>query len=103
MITELEKEFFKCFGIERKRNHEVTLEAISGGVRSANLSQEPFYVYPQITDKQYLELVFVYSKVRNLPICCFSILDKLKEFTLQKFIENSEYFDKHQVQEIFKE
>lgn len=29
MVTKLEEEFFKCFGIERKRNNKVTLEAFS--------------------------------------------------------------------------
>ena len=62
MITKLEEEFFKCFGIERKRNHKVTLEAISGGVRSANLSQEPFYEYPQITDHILLKLICILSR-----------------------------------------
>ena len=104
MVTELEKEFFKCFGIERKRNNKVTLEAISGGVRSANLSQEPFYVYPQISDKQYLKLICLvmntFDGIQNVYVN-YSV-EKVKERTLKLLIaaQDDVY---NQIQTIFKE
>ena len=68
MNNEIEKTFYDTFGIERKRNHEVTLEAISGGVKSANLSQKPFYEYPQITDHILLELICIANQYEDYPI-----------------------------------
>ena len=120
MITELEKEFFKCFGIERKRNDKVTLEAISGGVRSANLSQEPFYVYPQITDSILLQLLEVLLKFLYIGIkkgTDFYEIDiqgwigtkgkTLQEAVLQMFINIAKTDFKEvvvtDIQEIFKE
>lgn len=115
MITELEKEFFKCFGIERKRNHEVTLEAISGGVRSANLSQEPFYVYPQITDHILLELICILSEWRQRCVSYYLIdainINTLKSDILRDCLCMSHWYDfnkcgkdiKHQVHTLFEE
>lgn len=99
MTTELEKIFFDTFGIERKRNHEVTLEAISGGVKSANFSQKTFYEYPQISDKQYLELILIISETDELSIC-YDTVEHFKEGILECFIEYGEDC-KHQVQAIF--
>ena len=103
MTTELEKQFFIIFGIVRKRNHEVTLEAISGGVKSANFSQKTFYEYPQISDKQYLELIRIlgYFEIVYKPDNC----EELKKYVLKYYLNlnDSEIRElKHQVQAIFK-
>ena len=80
MTTELEKEFFDAFGIERKRNNEVMLEAISGGVKSANLSQKPFYEYPQITDRHYLELLKLIALDEGIKISVYNMQDNSKSY-----------------------
>ena len=112
MTNELEKKFFDAFGIERKRNHKVTLEAISGGVKSANLSQKPFYEYPQITDRVLLELICLCP---DLDEVFFTDVERLKETLLTSYIKIYRYYTeveqlsdcekelKHQVRKIFKE
>jgi hypothetical protein len=126
MTTELEKQFFEVFEIPKifKTNintgdldlNYVEIQAptlkelyeeaqydldtpiyFSWFKRSKRWSEE----YPQITDKQYLELILVYSEIRNLPIC-YSTVEGFKEAILECFIEDSEDYSKHQVQAIFK-
>ena len=84
MTNEIEKTFYDTFGIERKRNHEVTLEAISGGIKSANLSQKPFYEYPQITDRILLKLIcIVLNTFQTFEVCRIMDIDSLKEKILK--------------------
>lgn len=117
MINEIEKTFYDTFGIERKRNHEVTLEAISGGIKSANLSQKPFYEYPQITDRILLELICLYNNYQNDTSSYFILFEhkNIKNNILTILIEEindkdkNRYFDndvdklKQRVRNLFEE
>lgn len=115
MINEIEKTFYDTFGIERKRNHEVTLEAISGGVKSANLSQKPFYEYPQITDRILLELICILSEWRTYLHSSYTIKANntlnLKQDVLKDFLELFKWYEfkkcekgiKQQVRTLFEE
>ena len=89
MITEIEKAFFDTFGIERKRNHEVTLEAISGGIKSANLSQKPLYEYPQITDRILLELICIHNTYLEANLYSLDY-ESLKKEVLKDLIDEQE-------------
>lgn len=82
MTTDLEKQFFDTFGIK---------PYIEIGMVD----------YPTITDRILLELICIYSRISNLPICVDGV-DELKEAILEQFIENSEDF-KQQIQALFKE
>ena len=104
MTTELEKQFFDTFGIEPKELMFRTMNCACGchDCKNCEKYKNNFSkTYPQITDRQYLELILVYSEIRNLPIC-YSTVERFKEGILECFIEDGEDL-KHQVQEIFKE
>lgn len=99
MTNELEKQFFDTFGIEPK------LDCKKCGAMNFALGQcaevECKKTYPQITDRILLELILIYSRISNLPIC-YDTVERFKEATLECFIENSEDY-KHQVQALFEE
>lgn len=90
MTTELEKQFFDTFGIEERCILNCCKKCKKCGC----------YHYPRITDRHYLELILVYSEISNLPIC-YSTVEGFKEAILECFIEDSEDYNKHQVQAIF--
>ena len=90
MTTEIEKQFFEAFGIEPK-----PLFSTRNGYTNDH------YIYPQITDRILLELILIYSRISNLPIC-YDTVERFKEATLECFIEDSEDF-KQQVQALFEE
>lgn len=92
MTTELEKTFFDMFGIEIKRNHEVMLEAISGGVKSANFSQKTFYEYPKIADRHYLELICILTRnCYQIEIYNALTYQGINEFTINLIKEPTRY------------
>ena len=127
MTTELEKQFFDTFGIEcnihfhqqfngaqvprglefYKEREKLEKEGIIK-IWHKMLNPRPEndciywgeYHYPQVTDRQYLELILIYSRISNLMIC-YDTVESFKEAILEDFIENSENY-KHQVQAIFK-
>ena len=123
MTTELEKQFFDTFGIEPKKIYLCPhcKTKLSGytwvGDKQRfeclySWGEHPYYMgkeveekaiidyeYPQIIDIQYLELILIYSRINNLPIC-YDTVERFKEAILECFIEDSEDY-KHQVQAIF--
>ena len=104
--TELEKQFFKTFGIEPKTNREY-------GYRMAIYNEEgteEIKFYPEITDRHYLELICIINKF-DIYFDYFYQEDYrvLKETILEDCINldcklEQERFNKlkHQVQELFK-
>lgn len=122
MTTEIEKQFFEAFRIEPKLNRpcEQLLQNKycneNSGSRDTYFDPYPYcvgfencvkdykardWVYPKITDRILLELILIYSRISNLPIC-YDTVERFKEATLECFIEDSEDF-KHQVQALFEE
>jgi hypothetical protein len=124
MTTELEKQFFDTFGIEPKYQDTCTVEekywdneelaneygtfdqymnAKCGNQENCSLECSCAYqkeIYPQITDRHYLELILIISEIDSLSTC-YDTVEHFKEGILECFIEDGEEF-KHQVQAIFK-
>lgn len=107
MITELEKQFFDTFGIEKKQRKACVDENTLCPTPEKECEECSYYQYiheyPQIEDKQYLELMCLYTKDIRSFICVISNLKLLKEEILEEFISEKDGFNKHQVQAIFKE
>ena len=128
MTTELEKQFFDTFGIEPKETITCIIEedwlndyhlktwypisewmknnAPCEGEKECSNKCNCYQVenkYPQITDRQYLELICLYTKEIRSFVCYTSNLKMLKEEVLKEFISEKDGFTKHQVQAIFKE
>lgn len=106
MTTELEKKFFNTFGIEpiaeyckHQCNNELDESACIGCKYIEKVE------YPQITDKQYLELICVLNENTTLDETYYqgaSTVKELKKLVLKDLIKTKENFDtKHQVQAIF--
>ena len=128
MTTELEKQFFDTFGIEcnihfhqqfngaqvprglefYKEREKLEKEGIIK-IWHKMLNPRPEndciywgeYHYPQITDRQYLELICLYA----YTIGCLAGTEKtnFKNQILERFIANKCFLEKHQVQAIFEE
>ena len=96
MTTELEKQFFDTFGIEK--------QPILCCWDATNCSLELHY--PQIADRQYLELICVLNENTTLDETYYqgaSTVKELKKLVLKDLIKTKENFDtKHQVQAMFK-
>lgn len=131
MTTELEKQFFDTFGIEPKFQDTCTVEekywdneelaneygtfdqymnAKCGNQENCSLECSCAYqkeIYPQISDKQYLELICVLNENTTLDETYYqgaSTVKELKKLVLKDLIKTKENFDtKHQVQTIFEE
>ena len=58
MTTELEKQFFQCFGIEPNATG-CELKQVKENARG--LIRVPVSEYPQITDRHYLELIVLHN------------------------------------------
>jgi hypothetical protein len=129
MTTKLEKQFFQCFGIKPKYQDTCTVEekywdneelaneygtfdqymnAKCGNQENCSLECSCAYqkeIYPQITDKQYLELICVLNENTTLDETYYqgaSTVKELKKLVLKDLIKTKENFDtKHQVQAIF--
>ena len=106
MTTEQEKKFFETFGIEpiaeyckHQCNNELDESACIGCKYIEKVE------YPQITDKQYLELICLLTKSKAmLPIICSENTQDLKDEILWDLIKAYTQFKKeikHQVQAIF--
>ena len=130
MSTDLEKQFFDAFGIEPKEiitciieedwlndYHLKTWYPISDwmknnapckGEKECSNKCNCYQVknkYPQITDRQYLELICLYNRYDNLFISSASKIENLKIHIFNSLIsaferENTNEL-KHQVQTIF--
>ena len=133
MTTELEKQFFQCFGIEPKYQDTCTVEekywdneeladeygtfdqymnAKCGNQENCSLECSCAYqkeIYPQITDRHYLELICIdFAENPYKARCYVKNIEELKNYILEQFIhefENDLYWNKesvkHQVQAIF--
>ena len=115
MTTELEKEFFQCFGIEHEERYYNCKDNLEGkcGIKCpcecCDKSEEAYY-YPQITDKQYLELyctlcdAFDILHIDRRPAFTFRVKDfkecVLKDLIMVNTFCKSEYV-KHKVQQLF--
>lgn len=123
MTTELEKQFFDTFGIKPKYQDTCTVEekywdneelaneygtfdqymnAKCGNQENCSLECSCAYqkeIYPQITDRHYLELICLVNERRIIPNLD---VDGLKEYILKELSTMiiSKNF-KHQVQAIF--
>ena len=115
MTTELEKQFFDTFGIKSEMGCTAyrELEEAKADLICTDYCPECSYfenVYPQITDKRYIELYCVLCDVFNLfdvhryPVITFRVKD-FKENVLKELIwankcYKQEYI-KNQIQKIF--
>ena len=97
MTTELEKQFFDTFGIEPNTTG-YELKQVKENTRG--LIRVPVSEYPQITDKQYLELIVLLSGVCCMNFAFERSLDEMKYKILKITMEFGKIL-KHQVQAIF--
>ena len=103
MTSKLEKQFFDTFGIEPNKKQESKLVAIGENIRGLKRVEKPFYDYPQITDRHYLELICILCKRDydyNLGIS--GSVEELKNYLLRDCIEYVSDI-KHQVRALFGE
>lgn len=102
MITELEQEFFRVFGLEpfcdlpcNKRGVECTDNTYCGNK------------YPDITAEKLLEMIIIratnYKSGTVIELEPDSNIEDLKYEVLRHFINYRSNFDKHQIQQLFKE
>ena len=127
MTTDLEKKFFKVFDIKPKYQDTCTVEEKywaneelaneygtfdrymdikCGNQENCTTECSCAYqkeIYPRITDRNYLELICLYTKEIRSFTCYTSNLKMLKEEVLKEFISEKDGFIKHQVQAIFEE
>ena len=128
MTTEFEKQFFDTFGIEPKQfikdfptrekasafgrkitgipKYNKDKFEIGSYTNNIDIFQVHWKEYPQITDRQYLELICIISNYCQTKLQCdyqlYSVnIDELRKEVLRDCMEHSEHF-KHQVQAIFK-
>lgn len=104
MTTEIEKQFFDTFGIEPK-------EKVNQTFNGAEFKVETIKVYPQISDRMFLELYCILCDAFNLlninrhPAFVFNIKD-FKKFVLKDLIDVENFYKneyiKQQVQTLFK-
>lgn len=90
MTTELEKTFFDTFGIEPKK---VTI----WNALPCYMSEE----YPQISDKQYLELICIANHEDVYIELVGTDVETMKKNLLENFIHFKSIIPRHQVQAIF--
>lgn len=122
MLDDLTKTFFDTFGIESKMGctaYEELGEAKADLICNDYCPECDYFkeVYPQISDKQYLELICVFNKelIKRFDVKG-SDLESLKSNILSKCIKDYTFYSntlcetynreaknfKHQVQAIFK-
>lgn len=97
MTTELEKQFFETFWIEKR-----CLIELEVGWCGHDCSLCGAKKYPPITDRHYLELICLMSE----EAICFTNystnVEHLKEYILKELILDKDFFDKYKVQELLK-
>lgn len=127
MTTDIEIQFFETFGIEPEYQDACTVEdkywdneelaneygtfdhymnCKCGNQENCTTECSCAYqkeIYPQITDSHYLKMICLIAEKLN----CFSNYHidykNLKEYILKEMILEKDYFDKQQVQSLFKE
>ena len=112
MTTELEEQFFKTFGIEKRCLHpkDCAHKGICRGVVACE-----HYNYPEITDRVLLQLLFIYNDMQSWPETCIipCNYEDTKEMILNTLIneklsmkdcEKGTYMDvmTKQIQQLFK-
>ena len=128
MTTDIEKQFFETFGIKPEYQDRCTVEdkywdneelaneygtfdqymnCKCGNQENCTTECSCAYqkeIYPQITDTQYLQLLCLLAKGMN-TVTFFKDQDinNIKDSIVYGFILGKEYFDKQQVQALFKE
>ena len=102
MTTEIEKQFFDTFNIEKTQvDCEQLLRLDCEDCKTCKYS---VYEYPEITDRILLELVCIAMGVTDFRA---SNIEDLKEVVLEVLINGIKYYNseeiKHQVQALFEE
>lgn len=92
MTTELERKFFECFEIEKKRKHNYITQY--GDTRAVYTDD-----YPTITDTHYLELICILGEYDESY--CFNNSKKLKETVLKGLINFYEWCIKEDFKDSF--
>lgn len=115
MTTELEKQFFDTFGIKSGMGctaYEEIGEAKADLICNDYCPECNYFkeVYPQITDKEYIELYCILCDIFNLfdvhryPVITFRAKD-FKENILKELIQANNYYKqeyiKSQIQKLF--
>ena len=80
MTSELEKQFFQCFGIEPRLKTFAIKQNKQG-----ELTYPPIYEYPQITDSIGLELFVIITRYIDI-MEGFASLQELKKFVLEELM-----------------
>jgi len=98
MITKLEKQFFKTFGIEKRY---IILEDDYGQYQTHEK------LYPKITAEKLLQMICIYNSTYTNGYTNYSLLnernvEKLKEQILKNCLIVRDD-TKHQIQQLFKE
>ena len=115
MITELEQEFFKVFGIDEQcicpyfpeymeNGCEICIKYFQG---KKDCNEKNRYKYPDITAEKLLEMIIIratnYKSGTVIELEPDSNIEDLKYEVLRHFIKYRGNFDKHQIQQLFKE
>lgn len=101
MITELEQEFFKVFGIEPVPIKSYGYWLIKGSIAENDKGEK--VVYPEITDRVLLELVCIANKYFG-DIYFGKNVEQLKKTVLINLAKVSDViWVKQQIQQLFKE
>lgn len=105
MTTDIEKQFFDTFNIEKKQVDCGQLLRLD--CEDCKTCKYSVYEYPEITDRILLELICVLTKSKAmLPIICSENTQDLKDEILWDLIKAQTQFKKEikqQVQALFKE
>lgn len=101
MTTELEKQFYKTFGIEP------TIYSLWDSKETQIKNFKSYEVYPEITDRVLLELICIYNSTYTNGYANYSLLnernvEKLKEQILKNCLIVRDDIKK-QVRSLFKE
>ena len=115
MTTELEKQFFDTFGIKSEMGctaYEELVETTADLICNDYCTECDYFkeVYPQITNKRYIELYCILCDVFNLfdahryPVITFRVKD-FKENVLKELIQADKYYKheyiKSQIRKLF--
>ena len=101
MVSELEEQFFKTFGIEP------TVYSLWNSKETQIKNFKSFTVYPEITENMLLQLIIIratnYKNGTVIELEPDSNIKDLEYEVLTHFINYRGSFDKHQIQQLFKE
>lgn len=104
MTTDLERQFFDTFGIEKIIPcYKCSMQNTNWDCKRTCLyDDEKRKEYPQITDRILLELICLITKELNYFTNFSTNYEHLKEYILKEMILHKEDFSKSQVQALFK-